>query len=356
MTTSERGQPTIHLFNANMKKNNKTTALEGRLQSYLGDITAYNGEHGMVIRGQHVTNYHDANNLVQVYNRLRSSNLTAFAKAVQRYFGNYWEPQTPGLHYYHNFISANKNARPYGLIANSQHNAGAAIVSDYIVTFGSLPSIEVDTFTLGSAHGITNILIGDLTVTAETTIGEFARTIVDCNGGRFQYGDILAFLCVRQGMDQGVPRIGVSTSSVILLDSDEYTFGDLNLLGFGTTNGCLSIRETAPLGGYTWVHARAIPNTTRLQVSAQRLTVTDTVLFDIFASPEKMREAAIAMGAKIPDEVSPAFLHHDPAIYRAFGVPCVSTAASGPQSSNPQSSNPQSSVPTLTSPFCQLDS
>lgn len=309
-----------------MQKKNNAAELDGSLQSYLGDITAYHRNQRLVLRGKHTTHYSDANNLVQVYNRLRNSNLTAFACAVQKHFGRYWEDQTPGRYYYHNFISANASARPYGLVSNKTTNPGAAVVSDYVVTLGTLPSISVDTFSLGPARGISNVSVGDLAITPATTIGEFSRSLVRNNGDRFRFGDILVFFCVYQRMDNGRPRVAVGSTSVFLTESDEFTFDSLNLLGFGTTDRFLSIRDFAPVGGYTWVHARAIPNTTRLLVSTQRLTLSDRKVLDYYSNVEHMRMAANQMGAVLPDEVSPSYLHHNPKIYEAFGVPCVNVS------------------------------
>lgn len=310
-----------------MQRKNNAAVLDGSLHSYLGDITAYHRNQRMVIRGKHTTHYTDANNLVQVYNRLRNSNLTAFARAVQGAFGRYWEDQIPGRYYYHNFISANASARPYGLVVNQHHNVGAAVVSNYVVTQGSLPAISVDTFSLSPAQGISNIIVGDLAVTSATTIGEFSRALVNNNGDRFRFGDILAFFCVYQRMEEGKPRVAVGSQAVSLIDSDEFIFDSFDLRGFGTTNRFLSIRGVAPVGGYTWVHARTIPNTTQLLVSPQRLTLSDRTILDVFSNVEHMRSAAIQMGASIPDEISPNFLHHDPKIYEAFGVPCKSAVS-----------------------------
>lgn len=327
-----------------MQRKNNAAVLDGSLHSYLGDITAYHRNQRMVIRGKHTTHYSDANNLVQVYNRLRNSNLTAFACAVQQHFGRYWEDQTPGRYYYHNFISANASARPYGLVTNKKTNPGAAVVSDYVVTLGSLQPVVVNTFDQGPTHGVTDIRVGDLTVTPATTIGEFSRALIDNNGGRFRFDDILAFFCVYQRMEGGRPRVSVASTSVLLTDSDEFTFGSLDLRGFGTTDRYLSIRDTAPIGGYTWVHARTIPNTTQLLVSTQRLTLSDRTILDIFSDVDHMRKAATLMGATLPDIVTPSFLHHDPKIYEAFGVKCVDAehVVSGPIN-----------LPTAESPFQQ---
>lgn len=95
-----------------MKQKNNSTTLDGSLQSYLGEISVYSRSGSQVFRGTKTRSYHDANNLIQVYNRLRTSNLSAFASAVQKHFSPYWEAQTPGRYYFHNFLSANASARP----------------------------------------------------------------------------------------------------------------------------------------------------------------------------------------------------------------------------------------------------
>lgn len=58
--------------------------------------------------------------------------------------------------------------------------AGACIVVPYQITRGSLEPIKVDT-SAGVQKAKTNIAVGDLTIDDQTTIGQFADSIVTNN-------------------------------------------------------------------------------------------------------------------------------------------------------------------------------
>ena len=70
----------------------------------------------------------------------------------------------------------------------------AQVVAPYIVSFGTLPQVEYE---LKDNSLVTNISLGDLSVTPDTTVSEIALAIVKNNDG-WEYDDCLEFMVVRQ--------------------------------------------------------------------------------------------------------------------------------------------------------------
>lgn len=315
-----------------MKLKSNASAPKGTVQTYLGKMTSFERDGQVISRGASPTSINDARSLLQVYRRIRTNNLNAFAHVVQPYLKNYWEQRRPGRYYYHEFLSANSDARPLGFLSSSDYNAGGAIVSDYQITQGSLLPIAVDTYSRGPEHGITDILLGDLAISSTTTLGEFSRAIVSSNGERFHFGDTLTFIQITQVVQETLPCARVNFTSILLLDTDDYTFDGISLLGLGTCNRRLAIRDFAPIGGYAWIHSRPVPQSTHVLHSTQRLVLSSHVLPDCYAEPNRMREAAQHMGAKIPEYVKHVRSQEEKAVYDAFGVPCrsIEYAVSGP--------------------------
>lgn len=326
-----------------MKLKSNASAPKGTAQTYLGKMTTFERDGQIISRGTNPTSINDARSLLQVYRRIRTNNLNAFEHVIDPYLKNYWEQHRPGRYYYHEFLSANSDARPLGFLSSSDYNTGGAIVSDYQITQGSLLPISVDTYSCGPEHGITDILLGDLTISSATTLGEFSRAVVSSNGGRFHFGDTLTFIQISQIVQETLPCARVNFTSVLLLDNDDYTFDGISLLGLGTYNRRLAIRDFAPIGGYAWIHSRPVPQSTHVLHSTQRLVLSSRVLPDCYAEPEHMREAAQRLGAKIPEYVKHVRSQEDAAIYAAFGVPCrsVEYKVSGP-------------IPSESSPISQF--
>lgn len=312
-----------------MKRKNNTSVPTGVMQTFLGKANTYMREGVEITRGAGTRSYHDQKSLPQIYHRLCMSNLNAFAKKVQPYLKGCWEQHEAGLYYYQNFVHANKHTRAYGIVINTNRNGNGVLVADYQITQGSLPSIHVDTHSDGPMQGITDISVGDLEIDENTTIGELARALVENNGTRFQYYDRLTYFYMIQMVEEQGPTARCGIVSIVLAEGSQETMKGLNLTGFGVKKQRLAIRGTAPLGGYTWIHQRAVPKTTKRLCSTQILTMSDKTLMECYAAPERMREAAVLMGAKIPKQAPMVSKAEHKKAYEAFGVRCSSIKVTG---------------------------
>ncbi len=290
------------------------------MQTYLGKMTAYQREGKQLMRGTTPTIITNPQSAKQMYQRLKFLNLNNFYRAVAPFNRGGWENRQPGCSAFNAFMAANLNQAPVAL-TRQQQNAGMAIIAPYVIASGSLPAIIVDTTTRSAALGVSDILVGDLTIAPATKISALADAIVSANGGRFAYGDEIAFLCLAQYVVNGIVRIRASRTAITLAEDSTETLADLDLRGFGTHNRCLAVASAVPEGGYCWVHARRDAEG-RNHVSTQNLILVGNAILRHFTQPSLLRAAAEDFGAKFDNDL---FLECSSAemrrVFEAFGIP-----------------------------------
>ena len=150
---------------------------------------------------------------------------------------------------------------------------GAGIVASYVVSQGSLPSIQVN-----GATPATDIALGTLTIDDDTTVAEFAQAVVQ-NNYAYSYGDQIAFFRLVQEEDSqdGHPYISVSATRVNLDPTDTSTLRSVApASGFSTVSGMLGADAALTGAGIAWVHSRTTNGKTH--VSSQRLVVENDLL------------------------------------------------------------------------------
>lgn len=275
------------------------------------------------MRGTTPTTINNPQTVLQMYQRLKFPNLNNAYRALRPFIRQGWETMPEGQTMHNCFVAANLHFPPFG-ITHQQHLAGCTILDAYQVTNGSLPSIVIDTVTRGVDQGISDILLGDLVPSVDTTLGELSEAIVSANAGRFVYGDEIAFLSAVQVVHDGVVRVRTARTAIILTSDSIQPLAAINILGFGAHNGRLALSSIHPDGGYCWVHTRR-NDEGKLLLSSQSLLVVGQGFRTRFRQPKFLREAAESLGATINDA---AFLDGGMAvaekhrrILNAFGIP-----------------------------------
>ena len=186
--------------------------------------------------------------------------------------------------------------------AKSEADSGGCIAAPYQITQGSLPSIVV---TGEGAEAKTDIALGSLTISASTTVAEFAKAVVD-NNADFDYGDQISFYDVLQRVnaETQIPYCQFSASYVVLDKNSEVKLWDLvNKAGFASVGGVLAHGEDEGDGVFAWVHSRYDGGKTR--VSTQFL-VNNNSLLDDYRSDDAYAAACKSYGG-----VSTVFLQPD---------------------------------------------
>ena len=208
----------------------------------------------------------------QMMQRMKWPNVLAVYKALQPYMKDCFESKKRRQSDYSRFMSINLHSEPVYLEKGAVR-LGSAIVAPYVITQGSLPSIQVS-----GATPATDIALGTLTIGADTTVSEFAQAVVQNNGG-YRYGDQLSFFRLVQEEDSqdGHPYISVSATRVNLDPTDTSTLRSVApASGFSTVSGMLGADAALDGAGIAWVHSRTVNGKTR--VSSQRLVVDNDLL------------------------------------------------------------------------------
>ena len=209
---------------------------------------------------------------LQMAQRMKWPNVLAVYRALQPYMKDCFETKQGGQTDYNRFMGINLHAEPVYL-EKSAARLGAAIVAPYVISQGSLPSIQVS-----GATPTTDIALGQLTIGDDTTVAEFAQAVVQNNGG-YRYGDQLSFFRLVQEEDSqdGHPYISVTATRVNLDPTDTSTLRSVaSASGFSTVSGMLGADAALDGAGIAWVHSRTVNGKTR--VSSQRLIVDNDLL------------------------------------------------------------------------------
>lgn len=206
----------------------------------------------------------------QMSQRIKWSNLVNFYRANASWMKYAFETKKTNQSEYNRFMSLNVSNSRIALTKQAAAS-GAAVADAYILTQGSLPSIEWSTS--GTSY-VSNIFTDGLDgITETTTVAAFASALIN-NNPAIQEGDQLSFIRVSQMVNStsGYPYIIVRKYEVILdpknsaylnsyipvefLNSDNV--GDnytLNVLGSGRKGGfCMILSRT--VGGRTYVSSQ----------------------------------------------------------------------------------------------------
>ena len=177
---------------------------------------------------------------------------------------------------YNKFVSANLSKAPVYL-TKQEAQAGSCIVAPYEVTHGSIKPISVS----GKGNqAVTDISLGDLAITDETTVKEFSNAVVQ-NNGLYEYGDQITFFLVRQEVNDVtmLPMAEVDACCVVLDKASEAKLLTVvDARGFSVQEGRLAALATHEFGdhGLVWVHSRK--QAAKTLVSTQHLICENNLL------------------------------------------------------------------------------
>ena len=242
-----------------------------KVSGKVGDLVYVVRGGQQVIRGV-ATSMKNPRTDAQMEQRMKWPNVLAVYRTLQPYMKDCFETKSAGQSDYNRFMSVNLNSRPVYLEKGAVR-LGAAVVAPYVLSQGSLPSIQVSGDTPA-----TDIALGTLTIGSDTTVSEFAQAVVQHNEG-YRYGDQISFFKLRQEEDSqdGHPYISVSA---VRINLDPANTGKLRDMvpadGFSTVSGMLGADAALSGEGVAWIHSRKVDGKTR--VSSQRLIVDNDLL------------------------------------------------------------------------------
>ena len=267
---------------------------------------------GQTVVSEKVTVVKNARTAGQQRQRMKWVSIVRMYSGIAPLLKNGFEKKMAQQSDYNMFVRLNSAASPVYL-TKSEADGGGCIAAPYQITQGSLPSIVVSG---EGAEAKTDIALGSLTISASTTVAEFAKAVVD-NNADFDYGDQISFYDVLQRVnaETQIPYCQFSASYVVLdKNSTVKLLDQVNKAGFASVGGVLAHGEDEGDGVFAWVHSRYDGGKTR--VSTQFL-INNNSLLDDYRSDDAYAEACKSYGG-----VSTVFLQPD-------GTGVVSNGTSG---------------------------
>ena len=267
---------------------------------------------GQTVVSEKVTVVKNARTAGQQRQRMKWVNIIRMYSGIAPLLKNGFEKKMAQQSDYNMFVRLNSAASPVYL-TKSEADGGGCIAAPYQITQGSLPSIVIAG---EGAEAQTDIALGSLTISASTTVAEFAKAVVD-NNADFDYGDQISFYDVLQRVnaETQIPYCQFSASYVVLDKNSAVKLLDqVNKAGFASVGGVLAHGEDEGYGVFAWVHSRYDGGKTR--VSTQFL-INNNSLLDDYRSDDAYAEACKSYGG-----VSTVFLQPD-------GTGVVSNGTSG---------------------------
>lgn len=160
----------------------------------------------------------------QMSQRIKWSNLVNFYRANASWMKYAFESKKTNQSEYNAFMSRNVTASRIAL-TKDMAASGACVAYPYIMTQGTLPSIEwlnTETELLSNIY-----LTFETTIDDYANIGEFSRALIE-NNPAFREGDQLSFIRITQQTNSstGYPYINVRKYEMILNTSSSAALGD----------------------------------------------------------------------------------------------------------------------------------
>lgn len=234
----------------------------------------------------------------QMAQRVKWANLVNFYRANKSWMKFAYETKQTNQSDYNKFMSLNvANSRIY--LPKSIASQGGCVVDAYVMTQGSLASIEIlaaqnnwqtNVYTPGMLEGVTTY-----------TVGEVSRAILSANPAIHE-GDQLSFIRFTQQTNSvtGVPYVVVRKYEVIINSNDLRQFFDFmpdGIVDFGGAVGseAIFIKNTGNAGGFLMCLSRTVGGKTF--VSTQSIiVVNNSALIEAYSSDKALQAAIDSYG------------------------------------------------------------
>lgn len=278
----------------------------------------------------------DAKTRSQVTQRVKMANVIAMYRALKNICDHSFESLNVGQTSYSAFVKANLTGNKVSLTKEAA-SFGACVVAPYLISRGSLPSIQVEGT---GADAVTNIAVGGLTISGTTTIGQFADALVANNAG-IEYGDQLTYVSLVQQTDanSGYPVVVAGIYEVTLNSSSTDKVRDfIPEVGSSVKNGFLAHGALIGRGGFAWILSRKQTGSS-LMVSTQRLVLTSPDVYEEFATADANTRAISSYGFTMEPILAPGVV----------GAPAGPSAGSGSGGSSSGGSSSVGSNPSVSS-------
>ena len=228
---------------------------------------------GQTVIREKVTSIRNPRSEGQMRTRTRFTNIVAMYKGIRPLLNYGFEAKPKTLSDYNMFVKVNMQRTPIYLTKQAVAG-GACVATAYQISQGSLPAIVV---TGTGQNGVSDILLGSLSITSATTVAQFSTAVVQ-NNPDYRYGDQISFFLVKQKVNEetGIPYCQFSAAKVILDAANENKLYDEtgSSHGFASIDGKIGHSGNDGDCAYAWVHSRKTDGKTL--VSSQSLLSANT--------------------------------------------------------------------------------
>lgn len=232
--------------------------------------------------------------------RVLWANLVNFYKASRGWMPKAFETKKRNQSDYNKFIQLNINSTKIAL-TKSEAEAGACVVSNFLVSQGSLPSIDISKV---GDKWLTNIAAGSLVISGATTVGEFSEALLAANAN-IRRGMQLSFVSYQQSVDpMGTPRV-ISRCYEVTIDPSNTVmlFDSFPAFCAEVTNGFLGTSDNISIGGFAYILSEQ--TTSGLIVSTQQLVSNNGELVSRYSGTAQLRLSIDSYGVDNEVVLSP---------------------------------------------------
>ena len=253
----------------------KLSGIISKINGSAGNLT-FRRLNGETVISEKVNEVRNPRTNAQMQTRTKWGNIIAMYKGIRPLLNYGFENRPKNCSDYNMFVKVNMQRTPVYL-TKQQVAGGACVAAPYQFTQGSLPAIVIS----GTGNSAkTDIYLGALTISATTTVAQFAQAVVE-NNADYKYGDQISFFRIAQKTNEetGIPYCQFSASKVVLDAADTTTklWDIVNRVGFSVQDSSLAHSESNFVGAFGWVHTRKSDGKTL--VSSQSLVaVNDAIL------------------------------------------------------------------------------
>lgn len=271
-------------------RNAANTLKKGRV----GETTYYISKGQQVARqSRNDSNYGESARRTQLQQNRRVlwANLVEFYKISARWMPKSFESKGIGQTDYNKFMAVNVPSARIAL-TKAESEAAGCVVDAFVVSQGSLPSIEIEQTVSGYK---TNIALGDLTITADTTIADFSNAAIT-NNANIREGMQLSCAVYTQSVDPlGTPR-AICRLYEITIDTHSSSKLRAYFPEFisNIVSGYLGTSASMPAGGFAYILTELQGGS--LKVSTQLLTTINAELISQYSSDAQIERAAQSYG------------------------------------------------------------
>lgn len=250
--------------------------------------------------------------LAQMRQRVKWSNLVAFYRTNAPWMKYAFETKKRTQSEYNKLMSLNVAASNIYL-TKQEAAGGACVVAPYVVSQGTLPSIEYNV--APSAVG-TNIYLRQEEDWDEMQSVAYVSESIVASNPALQYGDQISFIRLTQLVNgaTGIPYVVLRKYEMVLSRTNNdkwsnYLPADLITANTQTNRGFLEVMNNGAAGGFTFVISRTVAGKT--YVSTQSIVPMNMDAFIASYSSDEALERAVASYGSSED----AFLSSNAANY-----------------------------------------